>query len=100
MNPFLPLDVCIPDGEPRVFGDRVYLYGSYDITGNLDYCSHRYYVYSASIYDLSTWTNHGISFSSKGVDSQVPWSEEALFAPDVIEKKGTYYLYFCLADGT
>lgn len=26
-NPILPLWEYIPDGEPRVFGDRVYLYG-------------------------------------------------------------------------
>ena len=29
-NPFLPFDNCIPDGEPHVFGDRIYLYGSHD----------------------------------------------------------------------
>ena len=26
-NPILPAWEYIPDGEPRVFGDRVYLYG-------------------------------------------------------------------------
>ena len=30
VNPFLPSWECIPDGEPRRFGDRVYLYGSHD----------------------------------------------------------------------
>jgi hypothetical protein len=29
-NPILPASAYIPDGEPRVFGDRVYLYGSHD----------------------------------------------------------------------
>ena len=29
-NPFLPLDIYIPDGEPKVFDGRVYLYGSKD----------------------------------------------------------------------
>ena len=29
-NPFLPLDVYIPDGEPHIFGDRIYLFGSHD----------------------------------------------------------------------
>ena len=28
-NPYLPLWEYVPDGEPRVFGDRVYLYGSH-----------------------------------------------------------------------
>ena len=26
-NPFLPLNEYIPDGEPHVWGDRVYHYG-------------------------------------------------------------------------
>ena len=26
-NPFPPLDIYIPDGEPKVFDGRVYLYG-------------------------------------------------------------------------
>lgn len=30
MNPYLPIWEHIPDGEPRQFGDRVYLYGSHD----------------------------------------------------------------------
>ena len=29
-NPFLPLEEYISDGEPHVFGDRVYLFGSHD----------------------------------------------------------------------
>lgn len=32
-NPFLPLWETVPDGEPHVFGDRVYLYGSHDVEG-------------------------------------------------------------------
>lgn len=30
VNPYLPLYEYIPDGEPHVFGDRLYLYGSHD----------------------------------------------------------------------
>ena len=29
-NPYLPSWEYIPDGEPYVFGDRVYIYGSHD----------------------------------------------------------------------
>lgn len=100
MNPFLPLEYCIPDGEPRVFGNRLYLYGSSDVSGNMDYCSHEYYVFSASVDDLSNWTNHGVSFASSGPNNQVPWSDAKLYAPDVVCKNGVYYLYFCLADGS
>ena len=29
-NPYLPSWEYVPDGEPHVFGSRVYLYGSHD----------------------------------------------------------------------
>ena len=29
-NPYLPSWEYIPDGEPYVFGDRVYVFGSHD----------------------------------------------------------------------
>lgn len=32
-NPFLPLNEYVPDGEPHVSGDRVYLFGSHDKEG-------------------------------------------------------------------
>lgn len=28
-NPYLTLDTYIPDGEPHVFGDRIYIFGSH-----------------------------------------------------------------------
>ena len=37
-NPFLPSWEYVPDGEPRVFGDRVYLYGSHDQFNGNDFC--------------------------------------------------------------
>ena len=30
MNPYLPSWEYVPDGEPHVFGKRVYVYGSHD----------------------------------------------------------------------
>ena len=39
-NPYLPLWEYIPDGEPRVFGDRVYIYGSHDRAGSDDFCDY------------------------------------------------------------
>lgn len=29
-NPYLPSWEYVPDGEPHVFGDRVYIFGSHD----------------------------------------------------------------------
>ena len=95
LNPFLPFDTYIPDGEPKVFGDRVYLYGSCDRFGG-GYCCDRYRVFSAPLADLTDWTDHGVSFSVEAV----PWSDADLYAPDALEKDGKYYLFFCLSDGT
>ncbi len=102
-NPILPLTEYIPDGEPKRFGDRVYLYGSKDLFGG-EYCCHKYHVYSAPVDDLSAWTDHGVSFAStgeyEGVPDGVDWSDALLYAPDVAERDGVYYLYFCLSDGS
>ena len=46
-NPFLPIYECVPDGEPHVFGDRVYLYGSHDKEGGETFCMLDYTTYSA-----------------------------------------------------
>jgi len=105
INPFLPLSVYIPDGEPKIFDGRVYLYGSKDEFGG-EYCSHKYHVYSAPVEDLEEWTDHGPSLASngdyllEGIKDGVPWSDSMLWAPDLTKKGDTYYLFFCLADGS
>ncbi|MBO5555421.1 MAG: hypothetical protein J5941_07820, partial [Solobacterium sp.] len=58
-NPFLPLHVYIPDGEPHVFGDRVYLFGSHDREAGDTFCSEPYEVWSAPVNDLSDWSCPG-----------------------------------------
>ncbi|NMB30501.1 MAG: xylan 1,4-beta-xylosidase, partial [Clostridiales bacterium] len=64
-NPFLPKWEYVPDGEPRVFGDRVYIYGSHDTAGSTDFCDYKLKVWSASIHDLDNWTCHGVSFRTR-----------------------------------
>lgn len=95
-NPYLPNWEYIPDGEPRVFGDRVYIYGSHDKAGSDRFCDYRLKVWSAPIDNLNHWTCHGISFCTRSDDnreSDTPWTDGELFAPDVVEKDGKYYLY-------
>lgn len=95
-NPFLPLDVCIPDGEPHVFGDRVYLYGSHDKEGGETFCMLDYTVYSAPVDDLSDWRCEGVSYKA----SQDPDYGERnfMYAPDVVKgNDGRYYLYYCMS---
>ena len=38
VNPFLPIDTYIADGEPHVFGDRIYLFGSHDKEDRDTFC--------------------------------------------------------------
>jgi hypothetical protein len=56
-NPFLPSYEYIPDGEPRVFGDRVYLYGSHDKAGSRRFCDYILKVWSAPLTNLNVWTD-------------------------------------------
>lgn len=95
MNPIFPLNEYIPDGEPHVFEDRIYLYGSHDRENGDRFCELDYVVYSAPVKDLTDWTYHGISYKK----SQDPRStEEKLvdyYAPDCVQgPDGKYYLYY------
>ena len=95
-NPILPLWECIPDGEPRVFGDRVYLYGSHDRVGSATFCDYKLKVWSAPLNDLNRWTCHGTSFQTRPTrnhPADTPHTDHELFAPDCVEKDGKYYLF-------
>lgn len=97
-NPYLPLWEYIPDGEPRVFGNRVYIYGSHDTAGSDKFCDKKLKVWSASIDDLGNWICHGDIFHTRDDrdhESDTDWTNEIndLYAPDVVEKDGKYYLY-------
>ena len=93
MNPILPIQHFVPDAEARQRRDgRIYLYGSYDISGRTGYCSWVYRVFSSA--DLIHWVDHGESFRTPPRAS-VTWIDSPLFAPDCIYHNGRYYLSFC-----
>ena len=95
-NPFLPLNVCIPDGEPHVFGERIYLFGSHDKAGGETFCMLPYEFWSAPVGDLSAWTSKGVNYRAE----QDPYAKgrEYCYAPDCIRgRDGRYYLYYCLS---
>ena len=95
-NPYLPSWEYIPDGEPRVFGDRVYVYGSHDRVDSAEFCDYKLKVWSAPVNEPGKWVCHGDAFHTKADrdhSSDVDWSEKCLYAPDVVEKDGKYYLY-------
>ncbi len=97
MNPVLPVQSFIPDGEGRWMPDgRFYVYGSCDVCGAEDfYCSDVLHVFSSG--DLVHWVDHGVCLRS----SDITWAQDCrmLYAPDCIYKDGKYYLYFCMNDG-
>lgn len=99
-NPFLPLDEYIPDGEPHVFGNRLYLFGSHDTEGGQRYCSEGNYIgWSAPLDDLSDWCCEGVIYEAKQ-DPRVKGDFGDLYAPDVVRgNDGRYYMYYGINGG-
>lgn len=92
-NPYLPSYEYIPDGEPHVFGDRLYLYGSHDGFGSDRFCPNDYVCWSAPVTDLSDWRYEGVIYRKE----QDPRSKGklALYAPDAAQgPDGRYYLFY------
>ena len=99
-NPYLPLNVCIPDGEPHVFGDRLYVYGSQDQESGTAFCVLNYACWSAPLDDLSAWRCEGSIYRPEQ-DPDYGESGKYLYAPDVVKgNDGRYYLYYALAGGS
>ena len=97
-NPFLPLDTYIPDGEPHVFGDRVYLFGSHDKEGGETFCMLDYEIWSAPVEDLSDWSYKGSNYSARQDPLSAATGRPYLYAPDCGRgNDGRYYLYYCLS---
>ena len=119
-NPYLPLYEYVPDGEPHVFGDRLYVYGSHDRFDGEMFCLNDYVCYSAPLDHLNDWRYEGIIFRKEqdprnqkdGDPDEIPFIYDtkgrfpgglntpgihALWAPDVVQgSDGRFYLYYCL----
>lgn len=94
-NPYLPSWEYIPDGEPHVFGNRVYVYGSHDLYNGTVFCLGDYVCYSAPVDDLSSWKYEGVIY--KKMDDPANDGRMVLYAPDVTQgPDGRYYLYYVL----
>ena len=78
-NPYLPSWEYIPDAEPKVFGQRLYIYGSHDLFGAKEYCEGDYVCWSTPVEDLSDWRYEGVIFKKQ----DTPWNKENLsyYAP-------------------
>ncbi|MDL2301631.1 family 43 glycosylhydrolase [Lachnospiraceae bacterium OttesenSCG-928-D06] len=120
-NPYLPSFEYIPDGEPHVFGNRIYLYGSHDRFDGAHFCLNDYVCYSADVTDLCNWKYEGIIYKkeqdprNQNIPADTPEAKpatghekiredslngpgiHAMWAPDVVcGLDGRYYLYYCL----
>lgn len=95
-NPYLPSWEYIPDGEPYVFGDRVYVYGSHDQFNGYVFCQGDYVCWSAPVDDLGNWRYEGVIYPATS-DPFNPDRSMCLYAPDVtVGPDGRYYLYYVL----
>ena len=95
-NPYLPSWEYVPDGEPYVFGDRVYIYGSHDFYNGDVFCMGDYVCYSAPVDDLGSWRYEGVIFRK----DEEPLNDGGgmLYAPDVtVGPDGRYYLYYAIS---
>lgn len=97
LNPYLPLTEYVPDGEPHVFENRLYIYGSHDRANGEKYCEGHYVTWSAPLSDLKSWRFEGEIYRR----DQDPSNKDdtlQLWAPDVTKgPDGRYYIYYCLS---
>ena len=93
-NPYLPSFEYVPDGEPRVFGDRLYVYGSHDRFDGSDFCVNDYVCWSAPLDDLADWKYEGVIYRADQ-DAKNAKGNMHMCAPDVVQgPDGRYYLYY------
>ncbi len=95
MNPYMPLSEHVPDGEPHVFGNRIYVFGSHDMENGSEFCELDYVVWSAPLDDLSDWSSGGVIYRK----DQDPYNQDRLpmYAPDVVQgPDGRFYLFYCV----
>ena len=96
VNPYLPSWEYIPDAEPYVFNDRVYIYGSHDRFNGYVFCLNDYVCWSAPVDNLGDWRYEGVIYR-KTDDPLNPDGSMCLYAPDVtVGPDGRYYLYYVL----
>lgn len=97
-NPYLPSFEYVPDGEPRIFEGRLYIFGSHDRFGGESFCMNDYVCWSAPEDDLSDWRYEGVIYR-KNQDPHNADGSRRLYAPDVVRGlDGKYYMYYALDD--
>lgn len=86
-NPLFP--GWYADPEATVFGDRYWIYPTYSAPYN-----QQVFLDAFSSPDLVNWTKH-----PRVVDTTaIKWAKMAMWAPAIVEKEGSYYLFFAAND--
>lgn len=98
-NPYLPSYEYVPDGEPRIFGERLYIFGSHDKFNAKRYCENDYVCWSAPLEDISDWKYEGVIYK-KEQHKSISDNETILYAPDVIQGKDNRFFLFYSAAGS
>jgi hypothetical protein len=81
------LDGFTADPAIRVFGDTYYLYPTSD---KPNWQTTDFSVWSSK--NLVTWKKEGMILD---VAHDLKWAKIQAWAPDVVERNGTYFMYFC-----
>ena len=86
------------DPTARLFEGKIYVFPSHDMDNAHDarggagwFAMEDYHTYSSE--NLVDWTDHGVIVDQKNV----PWvntANNAMWAPDCVERNGKYYFYF------
>lgn len=94
-NPYMPFWEYVPDGEPHVFNDRLYVYGSHDARDGASYCTRDYVVWSAPVDDLSDWRFEGVSYRRVDDPRYAAVGGKDMMAPDCCQgPDGRFYLFY------
>ena len=96
-NPISPMGVYMADPSAKVIDGKLYVACSLDLTTDL-WCTAYHHMLSTE--DALHWTLHTNVFATKGPYDEVSYSDADLYAPDIAEKDGKYYLYYDLSEWT
>ncbi|WP_298477058.1 family 43 glycosylhydrolase [uncultured Maribacter sp.] len=86
-NPFVK-HLYTADPSAHVFNNRLYVYTSHDENDATYFDMLDWHVFSSD--NLVDWEDHGAIFS---IDD-ITWAKKWAWAPDCIERNGTYYFYY------
>ena len=96
-NPICPMGVYMADPSAKVIGGKMYVACSLDLRSDI-WCSPYHHLLSTA--DGLHWTLHPNVLATQGPRDEVSYSDADLYAPDIAERDGKYYMYYDMSDWT